>query len=400
MVILIIIAVIFLLLIFIKMRTRRIKISVLTGYVLTIIFILFAFLLLLTSLQREILLSFLIISYISIIAFLTLWNIKESKKNYFLLCIPVLCFSLGIITNIYFNKIREIPTVSEKEYFLNRYEPFRNNNLLAKLTEESNFKILENFPILDGATALVPVYASFIQAVYSERDFPEKSFFYSGTDRAFRNLLEGRVDIIFCAEPSDSQIQQFNEIDIKLKLIPIGREAFVFFVNYENVVNDISIDNIRGIYTGKIRNWKILDGKNEKIIAFQREKNSGSQTMFEKIFGIPIKNPRRENVQGDMIGIINQVADYRNFSNAIGYSFLYFATEMIQNNQIKLLSINGIYPSRETIQNNTYPFSGNFYAIYIDKENENIESFINWMLSEQGQTLIFKTGYVPIENVY
>ena len=391
---------IFLLLIFIKMRTRRIKISVLTGYVLTIIFILFAFLLLLTSLQWEIFLSFLIISYISIITFLVLWNIRESKKNYLLLCIPVLCFSLGIITNIHFNKIREIPTISEKDHFLFKYEPFKNNNLLAKLTEESNFKILENFPILDGATALVPVYASFIQAVYSERDFNNESFFYSGTDRAFRNLLEGRVDIIFCAEPSDSQIEQFNEMGLKLKLIPIGREAFVFFVNYENTVNDISLDNIRGIYTGKIRNWKILNGRNERIIAFQREKNSGSQTMFEKIMGIPLKNPRRENVQGDMLGIINQVADYRNFSNAIGYSFLFFTTEMIHNGQIKLLSINGIYPSRETIQNNTYPFSGYFYAIYIDNKNENIESFINWILSEQGQTLISKTGYVPIENLY
>jgi phosphate transport system substrate-binding protein len=386
------------------MNTRRKKIAILVGYVLTSLFLFYSLALLFSSLQWEIFLSLLVISYISIILFLILWNIKESRKVYLLLCIPVLCVAVGIIANIYFNKIKEIPTVSERGISFYRYEPFESGNLLKTLDEEYNFKIINNSPVLDGATALLPVYASFMQAVYLKENFnytiSKKHILCSGTDRAYRNLLEGRVDMIFCAEPSDLQMEQFYKNGIKLKLIPIGREAFVFFVNKENIVNDISIDNIRRIYSGKIKNWKKLNGKNQRIIAFQREKNSGSQTMLERTVGVPLKNPRRENVHGDMVGIINQVADYRNFSNAIGYSFLYFATEMVQNDQIKLLSINGIYPSRETIQNNTYPFSGNFYAIYIDSDNvnENIEPFIDWILSKQGQELISKTGYVKLKT--
>ena len=71
---------------------------------------------------------------------------------------------------------------------------------------------------------------------------------------------------------------------------------------------------------------------------------------------------------------------------------------MVNNDQIKLLSVEDIYPSRETIRDNSYPFSDYFYAIYIDNDakNENIESFIAWILSEQGQELIQKTGYVPV----
>jgi phosphate transport system substrate-binding protein len=99
-----------------------------------------------------------------------------------------------------------------------------------------------------------------------------------------------------------------------------------------------------------------------------------------------------------MGSIINQVAVYRNFPNAIGYSFLYFSTEMVKNDQIKLLAVDGIPPSKETIQDNSYPFSADFYAIYIDhaEKNEHIEAFIEWILSGQGQTLISKTGYTPI----
>jgi phosphate transport system substrate-binding protein len=71
---------------------------------------------------------------------------------------------------------------------------------------------------------------------------------------------------------------------------------------------------------------------------------------------------------------------------------------MVKNDQIKLLSIEGIYPSMETIQDGSYPFSDSFYAIYNDTadKNENIESFIEWMLSSQGQELVSKIGYIPI----
>jgi len=71
---------------------------------------------------------------------------------------------------------------------------------------------------------------------------------------------------------------------------------------------------------------------------------------------------------------------------------------MVKNDQIKLLSVNGIYPSKETIPDESYPLFENFYAIYIDtaEKNENIAPFINWILSEQGQGLVQKTGYIPL----
>ena len=116
--------------------------------------------------------------------------------------------------------------------------------------------------------------------------------------------------------------------------------------------------------------------------------------------GIPIVKPKWEVTSSFMHEMIYDVAAYRNFGSAIGYSFLFYSTEMIKNDQIKLLSINGIPPSRETIQD--YPFSQNIYAIYIDdkNKNENIDSFIEWILSEQGQELVSKAGYIPIGSAH
>jgi phosphate transport system substrate-binding protein len=110
-----------------------------------------------------------------------------------------------------------------------------------------------------------------------------------------------------------------------------------------------------------------------------------------------IMEPLKENVVGGMGGIIEQVAVYKNYANAIGYSFLFFATEMAQNDQIKLLSVDGIYPSKETIQTGEYPFIGPFYAITRGDETENMNKLVEWILSEQGQYLVERTGYIPLK---
>jgi phosphate transport system substrate-binding protein len=352
---------------------------------------------------------FVCIIYFTIIIFLILWNKIKSKFVYLLLAVPII-YTLIDQTIIYkyksykygeyLERIKNIPAVKEIEgydvEFFYDYAPFYKDNLLVKLDEKSDLEITDNMPFLDGATAFFPVYASFYQTVYP-KGFEDYRIFCSKTDKAFEQLWEGKADIIFCFEPSDLQIKKFK--DKNIKLIPIGREAFVFFVNKENPIDNLTIENIRDIYSGKIKNWKKLNGINQDIIAYQRPKNSGSQTILEKIMGNKsIITPHKEYVAYGMDDIIKIIANYRNFQNAIGYSFLFYSTEMVKNDQIKLLSINGIYPSVESIQNGSYPFIEDFYAIYIDSDNknENIDLFIEWILSNQGQTIISKTGYIPI----
>ena len=342
------------------------------------------------------------IMYVSGILFLILWNKTKSKLVYLLFVVPVACIGIEIGIDKYRAYIRKIPRVYE-EFSLHNYEPFREDNILPVLDEASNFKITENLPVLDGATAFYPVYAAFVQAVYPKKRYRhwEAPVLCNRTPNAYNNLLEGKADLIFCLEPSEMQMQQLYSSDNNIKLVPIGKEAFVFFVNSRNQVNNVTLEDIQGIYSGRIKNWIKLNGSYKNIRAYQRPKNSGSQTILEKIMGtVPIIKPPIEDIKAGMETIIGQVAVYKNFNNAIGYSFLQYSTEMLKNDQIKILSINGIYPSIETMQDNSYPFIVNFYAIYNDTENknENIEPFIEWILSRQGQILVSKTGYIPIIN--
>jgi len=391
------------LLLWIKLKNKRVVIAITIGLVAGVLsFFAFILLELFFSAQSSILSSLILAFYVSLVAFLVLWNIIKTKKVYLLLLVPVICIltATGVIWHTLY--VLDLPTVSEEDYEY-RYRPFSETGKAAKLDGETDlrFTLYDNLPVLDGATALYPVYASFAQAVYPKNDYMEtdRLILCSRTPRAYENLLERKADLIFCAAPSDAQKEQFGHRGLNLKLVPIGREAFVFFVNKKNIVDNVTIENIQGIYSGKITNWKELNGANQRIRAFQRPENSGSQTMLVKIMGnIPIMEARREDISEGMGGMINRVAVYKNFPNAIGYSFLFYSTEMVKNDQIKLLSVNGVHPSRETIKKGTYPFSDSFYAIYIDDENKNvnIEFFIEWILSEQGQYLIQETGYTPI----
>ncbi len=285
------------------------------------------------------------------------------------------------------------------EVDLDQYFPFGTNNKLYTFKQAPNLAINDNYPLLDGATAAYPIYAAAVQGIYKglNVDNVEKYVQCNTTPTAYERLMNKEVDAIFVAEPSKKQLEMAKSKGVKLKLIPIGREAFVFFVNKKNKVNSLSVTEIQGIYTKEITNWKSVGGKNKRIMPFQRPENSGSQTIMEnKIMkGIQLAKPLREEYSQFMGEIVDRVADYRNYDEAIGYSFRYYASGMNKNENIKLLAINGIEPTAENIRNGKYPYTVDVYLVTReDVKNPKLDSLINWFLSKQGQEMVESVGYV------
>ena len=280
-----------------------------------------------------------------------------------------------------------------------KYLPHNESSDLPKI--ESTLKLTDNLPVLDGAAALVPVYAGVIHNVYptgcvtyeggkfSDDNFygenfaPDSAMQYKNTVRGYKAIVDGETDMLFCAAPSDEQKRYAEEKGVELVYVPIGLEGFVFFVNEKNPVDNLTVDQIRKIYSGEYTNWKDVGGANRIINPVTRLKGSGSQTAFEAFMGdhkIGRKSP------------------FAITGGSIGFSFRYYMDGIVGNDSVKMLSLNGVYPSAENIQNRSYPIVVQFYAIYrADNENENIHTLIEWLLSEEGQSLIEKTGYVRIK---
>lgn len=181
---------------------------------------------------------------------------------------------------------------------------------------------------------------------------------------------------------------------------PIGTEAFVFFVHKNNPIDNLTAEQIRGIYAGEITNWKQVGGKDEEIAAFQRNEGSGSQSMLERFMGdTPIMEAPTEMVTDLMSGIIEKVSNYRSKSNSIGFSFRYYVEGIIQNPDIKMLSVDGVASTAENIKNGRYPIVTPIYAVtYEENDNKNVDKLLEWILSEEGQYIIEETGYVGVAS--
>ena len=294
------------------------------------------------------------------------------------------------------------------------YHVYTENSKLVSLDHEPEFVIEnpEDMPVMDGAEATYPLYAAVAKTLYKDIDVIEMNYkkqnigsidngsivtFYN-TAVGFERLVAGDVDLFFGAKPSASQQEYAKEAGVELVYTPIGKEAFVFFVEEDNPVSSLTTDEIKSIYHGDITNWSKLGGKSEVIIAFQRPERSGSQSMMVYFMGdVSLKKPLTYEMEDSMSGIIEKVAEYQNEAGAIGYTFRYFLEGLNEVENVKMLEINDVYPSNETIQNGTYPLVTTLYCITV-KNNDNpyVQKVVDFLLSEDGQFLIEMTGYSPL----
>lgn len=299
-------------------------------------------------------------------------------------------------------------SVDLKPYYVENPE-----NKLAKLDVPASFIIsdVSKMPVLDGAEATYPVYSAFANACYEniaeiqeyaksgEEENAPKPVRFTNTIEAYKSLVNGDVDIFFGSMPSPEQKQLAADAGKELVYTPIGKEAFVFFVSEDNPVDGLTSEQVRDIYSGKISNWRKVGGRNLPILAFQRPKNSGSQTRMEYFMGdVPLKEPLRSEFEISMVGVVSSVAGYQNKKTAIGYSFRYYATQMVlpeDSGHMKFLSLDGVYPSPENIADNSYPLTGQLYAVSLaDNDNEYVGKLLEFMTSEQGKQIVKETGYI------
>lgn len=259
----------------------------------------------------------------------------------------------------------------------------------------------EEYPKVDGSTATIPLSEAFGAFVMNLSLEDARQYIkHNTTHDAYINLIDKKADIIFVTSPSKEELAYAKEKGVKLEVVPIVSEGFVFLTSKDNPVKDLSFKEIKEIYAGKITNWKEVGGKDLAIKAYQRPENSGSQTgMLDLVIGPDkIMAPPMEQIVAEMGALIDAVAAYDNEANAIGYSYYYFVTDMWNNKDVKLLAVDGIYPDPKTIRDGSYPIKTAYYAVLRKEEpkNSNARKLLAWILSEKGQQIAEEAGYVKL----
>jgi len=279
------------------------------------------------------------------------------------------------------------------------------NNLQNNISEAPLYT-MDNFPKIDASLATQPLTDAIISN-FTGLDKSKIVTDYSNTHPAYVKLINNEVDLIVVTEPSKEELELAKEKGVELEVIPVVKEGFVFYVNSKNPVNSLTRAQIQGVYSGEIKNWKELGGEDKAITPYQRPTNSGSQTgMLSLVMkDKKLMTPKKENLIQTMAEIVNLVSQYNNDVDAIGYSYYYYAKTMYETidntvaSNIKFISVDGIEPSNQNIQNGTYPYTTAYYIVInkADAEDSPARTLANHMLSYRGQQVAENTGYVPVK---
>ena len=267
------------------------------------------------------------------------------------------------------------------------------------------FLTVEEFPPLDGSTACIPLMAQML-ADTTGMDLEEarSSITVSTTAYAWENfgLYDTTTRMLVVYEAPDYVKEELQEANVQLEQKPIGVDALVFIVNEDNPVQALTQQQLRDIYAGKITNWKDVGGKDQAIVAFQRGEDSGSQTLFKKLLiqGGALMTPPSELAPAAMGELVDSIADYNNSANAIGFSVYYYIDQMYSKPGLRLLAVDGVTPSNDTLADGSYPLCNDFYAvIHPDAATDSPERRLyDWLDTADGIACIQKAGYVPAQS--
>lgn len=276
-----------------------------------------------------------------------------------------------------------------------------NNDNPKSNTESFEFTV-ENYPKMGGSLANLPLGEAVTATVLGiDRKTASSMITFEGsTTDNYEALVDGTFDILLAYEMGEDAIKYCEEKGVELEMTPIGADALVFICSLENTVESLTDEQIREIYKGNITNWSMVGGDDHPIIAYQRNKDSGSQTLFDKIInlGDELMDAPEETRIGSMIGLLEAVADYDNSKDALGYTVYYYLTNMEQDklSTSKLLSVDGIAPTNESIASGKYPYVNDFYVVIRKDAPENSPERIlyNWIISDQGKELARRENYV------
>jgi len=174
----------------------------------------------------------------------------------------------------------------------------------------------------------------------------------------------------------------------KLYSVTVAKDAIAIIVNPKNPIQDLTLEEIWQVFSGKIRNWKELGGPFHPIVLVTREEGSGTRESFQK-FVMGKEDISLEALVQDSNGAVRQVVASNH--HAIGYISL-----GLVNDQVKALKISGVEPNLTDVDSGKYTLVRPFLFVFKEEPTGEAKSFLEFVLSPMAQKLLLKEGLVPV----
>lgn len=209
-----------------------------------------------------------------------------------------------------------------------------------------------------------------------------------GTARGLKELLDREVQICAASRPMrPSEIRQMAEVFGSVGVThSVAKEAISIYVHPSNPIKDFTLLQLRGIFTGSIKNWSELGGADREIQVLTRSPNSGTYLYFLEHVLNEESYSSSARVMNNTKSIIDEV---RRNPNAIGYGGFAYGADL-------RCSVEGIYPTEESIRGIKYPITRYLNLVTHSNPTGETKLFLDWVVSSRGQALAKATGYVAL----
>ncbi|MDR0507045.1 MAG: PstS family phosphate ABC transporter substrate-binding protein [Dysgonamonadaceae bacterium] len=209
-------------------------------------------------------------------------------------------------------------------------------------------------------------------------------------------LVEGTTDIAQSSRKIKfDEKQKLQEAGKTVKEVIAAYDALAVVVNPANKVSKLTREQLEGIFTGKITNWKELGGEDLKIIPYSRETSSGTYEFFKEHV---LKNKNYVNGIMSMPATGAIIQSVSQTKGAIGYVGLAYV-----NKDVKAIHVSNdggktyIEPSVANAKNSTYPIVRPLYYYYVSSSESKVKPYINYILSKEGQKIVSDIGFITVK---
>lgn len=218
-----------------------------------------------------------------------------------------------------------------------------------------------------------------------------------GSGTGISALINGTTDICSSSRPMKTgevkQIREkyhYNGLEVR-----VARDGIAVYLNVNNPVQNLTIGQVKRIYTGEIVNWKELGGSDARIVLYSRENNSGTYEFFKE--HVLQKQDFASQTQ-HMVGtgaLVNAVAKD---PNAIGFGGIAYASGVRPAALAFNESSRYVLPKEEEILTGNYPVSRLLYFYLKERPSGLAKEFIDWVISKNGQAVVSEVGYLPTKK--
>jgi phosphate transport system substrate-binding protein len=249
---------------------------------------------------------------------------------------------------------------------------------------------------IKGSDTMVIMNARLAEAFMAGNPSTQIQVTGGGSGVGIAALINGTTDIAAASRPIKSSETE------KLKArfattghaYPIARDGLSIYLNEQNPVKELTLAQIREIYTGRITNWRQVGGNDAPIVLYSRESSSGTYTYFKDnvLLGRDFA-PRAQTLQGTA-AVVNAVSKD---ANGIGYGGAAYAKGIRFAAVKKDEKSPAVLPTLDAVRSGQYPISRYLYLYTRVKPSKELKAFLDWATGPQGQAIVGKTGYFPVK---